>query len=782
MYLITFNNVDKDIIKIDKAFKSKKGHSLLKAEKLLIKLYDSLKVSKKITIVVTDIENELDYIFDDIVIDPSRVKPLMDILEYEIHSSGHDDAQRLVNSLEKSYQTEQNDSSVDKVSRSKSRGKKKGISGLFQNRLSSLSKFSSNKNEVSTSDNLDIIDDFKELDGYESENNQSEEIYDGSGEEEVPEENINVPFQYSENNFEELDSNIDYSEIEETNFHNDFNELNNTNDEQQDMITDDVPLVYEDEENVVDIPSNEKKEIIFPAYDSYLDLSSIDNTVNRFTQRFEKENLIKFLGLNYTSDTSELESLKLKFAMNSLDDPDFVLLKDYFINNLENLKDKVQTKLAQAYETAMLLNYEEEAKKTLEDDIVELSESYEKAFETFLNEQESEYSLKLEKFVYDQEKALEEFKRQQSIEKDAFLKDLETKKSARIGLYREQMQNDLDAKKVRLIEDKTDELKYQSINVLTETKRTTIRNFEDQIDSAMDDVWDKLQKYLVKIRNEIDENINSWKIELEEKRKLEFERREEERRREELEIERQKIELQRKQLERGEITNSGKEKNVEEIIDNKFNQLLVSQLQSSNSVLQQLLGVPVNSEANFHKHDNQEKHDKKQKNILISVVLTAIVVVSCIALGRTFAVEAEPVESQHVAQPTYEDIKKIIDEKLVSETTNNQNQNNLKTLLENKDFAKAMSLYNDKDSLNQIETSLFENADLSTLITFNKTKESQFGILDEAILSRDGQKALDIYNSMSDDDKKVLTKERKSELALLLYQLGENDLAQSLFK
>lgn len=87
--------------------------------------------------------------------------------------------------------------------------------------------------------------------------------------------------------------------------------------------------------------------------------------------------------------------------------------------------------------------------------------------------------------------------------------------------------------------------------------------------------------------------------------------------------------------------------------------------------------------------------------------------------------------------------------------------------------------FNDPDSLEKIEETLYLNKELETLITFNKTfnKETAFGSLDEAILSKETDKLITIYKKMSESDKKNLTKERKASMALLFFQKDEKKLA-----
>lgn len=367
MFVVTFSDIDRDILKINKGFKSKKGHSLVKAENMLKELHQNINNTKKITLVLTDTDNELDYIFENIKIDPSQSIPnLLEILNGEISSSGHEDAQRLISDLEKTYQMELRDHSFS--SREvKNKRKLGGLSKYLKKAKNYViknpdSELENNNNSISNSN-----DDFAEIEELQSFENDFEEITETETDSDFS-DFVSVS---EENTFNEqwIENDSVLIESEETNFHNQNvpreQTVENENvigaaDDVEIEIYDDLPVAHQKHQDTNQ--EEQRNDVVFPTYESYLDMSAVEKTIERYKQRFNKEHLVKFLGISQDTD---LDKLKLKYAMNALDESDFVLLKDFFYNSVENIRDKIQRQLIEVYESCMLFNYEEEAKKGL---------------------------------------------------------------------------------------------------------------------------------------------------------------------------------------------------------------------------------------------------------------------------------------------------------------------------------------------------------------------------------------------------------------------------------
>ena len=132
MYKVIFGNVEKKINKAIKGIKSKNGHTLYSADQLLKEVHEVVEGTTKLTIIINDLENDLDYSFDDIPINPNSTSPnLMDILEDDIIASGHEDAQKILNDLQRQYEDEAASGRQEKKYRT-SKTNKKGFLGRLK--------------------------------------------------------------------------------------------------------------------------------------------------------------------------------------------------------------------------------------------------------------------------------------------------------------------------------------------------------------------------------------------------------------------------------------------------------------------------------------------------------------------------------------------------------------------------------------------------------------------------------------------------------------------------
>lgn len=566
MYTVTFSDFDKKLGRSIRPLKAKNGHSLYQADQLLKNIHEMIEGSTKLTIVVSDMEKELDYRFENKVISANALQPiLMDILEEDIITSGHEDGQKILNDLMKQYQSEvekESDKTPEEDSSSRiAKGRKKG--------LNLLGKFRKGSKEGEEENST--FDDFADLEEQDKEDkevtaasrNDFEEMENLSyrfteEEEELPSDPFEKHFATqgeTETAATEDDSQFLEEELPSSNYTDTEPSFDSVVENEESSViegTFEEGAAYESAlpETQSQVATSKNEQVVFPSYDSYLDLSIVQPIVERNKDRFDSRNLIKFLGINTNEQTvNELEKVMLQHAAKSLEESRFELLKDYFHNSIANIKDKTQTELAQTYEQALSLDYRMEAAQKMEEELTKIYGESGVVFSKYEHDQEEEYKLKLEKFEQEQQKALDEFVRSQTLEKMIFIQELNEKKSSRINLYKESMQKELNSKEEKLLDEKMYELKYASINHLSESKRQSIRRFEEQMDSAVDDAWLNIQAALEELQRDIQSHIPTWKEEIEEKRRLEAEAREEQRQQQALELERQRIELQKQQLE-----------------------------------------------------------------------------------------------------------------------------------------------------------------------------------------------------------------------------------------
>ncbi|WP_437834485.1 hypothetical protein ACQRXC_29465 (plasmid) [Niallia taxi] len=798
MYKVTFGKVDKKVSRSIKALKSKSGFALPEADRLLKEMQNVITKEMKITITIHDLDNEIDYTFEQKAISPDGREPkLMVILEDDIISSGHEDAQKIISDLEKQYQIEltAENENEDKENSRTARGNKKSLFSKFkknkqeevQEVKNDFADLVEDENENYSAVKNDFIeDDFADMNAlsYESSSEETADLWADFKEETESEPTYNNDFSDFGSFNEGVEEEFSLNDFENQEYiPSDFAEQELEQPSEQVMIYDE----FTEDESLPGTQKNDKvqlkhEQVIFPIYDTFIDLSSINNVVDRNKARFDNENLIKFLGLNKLNDSTipELNTVILDYAKNALSDTKFELIRDYFLNQVETIKDKAQTELSQAYEQAMALNYREAAKEQHVEELQAIGLKSESELENFKLEQEQEYSNKLEKFELEQEKALEEFKKMQANEKAIFVNDMNTKREARIGIYKDNMQLELENSMNDFLDDKMFELKNASVNQLSEMKRRMIRIFEEELDGRVDDTWNTMQNALTELKEEIQSRIPNWTIELSRKRKLEAEEREEQRKQRELELERERIEVQRQQLKAIQntteaTTNTGMNEELFLKMIDRYNDLLNKTLE-----VKQVNSMPAPQEYEQPQQPLPEviKGTKKRKKSLLTSGIAGALLLG--GGGLFVGQSLSNSDSNHVAQakaPTSTNV-----EQETAAAVQKQESPTLKELLQEKNYDEAMSLYKDSDSLVTIEETLYQNKDLASLITFNKAfdGETVYGKIDEAILSKDDKKVTELYKKMSEVDKKNLSKERKSDIALSLYQRDENKLASKL--
>lgn len=779
LYKISFLDVDRKILRTVKALKTKSGHSITDASEILKQIHSNTPEQTKVTIVVTDMANELDYRFEDKIINPNEAHPnLMEILEEDIIASGHENAQKILGELERQFQDElafsETVDSQEKNSRVE-RAPKKG-SNLF-------GRFMKPAKTEPEKQNNPLLEDFEDLNDTEDVEVPVENDHDDFSE--VPETNVAASWSAEKEDLEVKEEVPVENEFDEGQFPTmaepEIVETDVAAEEADMVIADDFAEDEPGLESVEKTTNQLKNErVVFPTYSSFIDLSGTNSLVERHKARLESIHLINFLGLN-TSGTalSDLDQIKLKYASNALNDSKFVLLRDYFHNAIGDIQNKTQTDLSQIYEEALAFDYQEEAAKMIDPDVQKIYEEAEGVFTKFQEEKDQEYNAKLEKYEFEQKKELEDFIRRQELEKASYLLNLDAKKSSSIELQKEITQKEIDSKKEKLLDHKLYDLKTQSINQLTETKRLSVRSFESHVDDAVDRTWTNIEVALRELKEDINNNVPEWKNEIAEKRKLEQEEREERRKEEQLEVEKQRIELQRQQLEmKTQEKKKDEENNFEKLMDQKLSQYderIANQLKAM---------IPTAQPVQVPEAQNLPTPTGKKKKGLLALGVAGTLILGGYTgqalISNNTAVPPVAEASENKTQYDELTTKMALLEAQLTTPAAETPEETLETLLHDKNYEKAMRTFKDPESLNKIEDALYQSKDLGTLTVFNKTNDSVYGAIDEAILSKDAEKVLELYNGLSDEEKEALSADRKTSIALLLYQVGEKEIADAL--
>lgn len=796
MYKVTLTDIDKKVVKKinSKNLKSKNGHSLYYADQIMKLIHKNIEGSTKLTIIVSDLENELDYGFEDIAINSNLAEPnIIELLTEDILSSDHDDedSRKLINNLEKQFQLEALKERED-TPNTNSRSNKPSKKGF--NLFGKSKKQETVQNEPATledEDDFDLVNNEDDLSLVETQSTSNDfedlsydfnEIKEGSfvEQEELESTSYMTAAAYEENQNEEDFFPLDVPETIKEDY-----PVSKEEDPENWVIEDDysheIPT-----ETVTKESTKKNEQIIFPEYNHYLDLSTVIPTIERNKERLEKENLIKFLGLNTLSNEEtmpELDQIIHGFAFKSLDDSNFVLLRDYFSSAIEEVKNKTKTVLAHTYEKALSLDYEAAALQDIDEEVNKIYEESTTNFNSYAEKQDEEYNHKLSKFEFEQEKALEEFLKEQKREKDIFVRDLDNKKSGLIELFKDNLQVEINSKKEKLLDQRLYELKYDSTNQLAEGKRQQLIDLEDEVTEIVDSTWKKLRAEIFDLKKEIEKRIPQWKEEIEQKRRLDSLTKEEKIRQEELKLEKERLEIARKNLElemngnKNRNNESQPEMEIMSLIEERFSNMMDEKI---NTSLQSIIQTPQNEKVDM-------KETKKKKS-LIPLVGGSLILLTAGGMfaGQLLGDENTPKVAEAKQVSDYDRLAEqlnTLESKLSNDpSTTTQANDSLDTLLREKKYEEAMRIYKDKDSLEKIEQELYINKDLATLTIFNKTfeGETKFGAIDEAILSKNVGKTKEIYKAMQKDVKDNLSKQQKADMALLFYQNDNEELGNEI--
>lgn len=804
MYVILYNTkkVNRKALKSIKGYKQKNGLSLVEANRIIKEIHNNVSENTNLGYTLVDTENELEYSFEDLTINPNEISPsIMEILEEEIINSGHEKGQRILSELEMQYQAEEKNVSETQIEPPKAQNtkNKKSLFSQITNRFSKNTLKKQEKESVendfaeleedlsSEFDTSDYSDDFKEVshsNDYEDVSEKQNQTPNYNIDSQNDNQDFQASFDESEDNYTESNLNTENStEIDNNYDSTESLNIESTNDSpnNDDYVISDT---YEEEkrENVETSQYQNKHErVIFPPYNSYLDLSAIKSFTDRNKARFETDRLLTLLGL--TNVRTKLDSKKYDYSIRALEDSEFVLLTDYLHTSIDDIKDKTETNLALAYEKALAIDYEELASKEQETVIQSLLEEAEGEYLDYAKEQADEFNLKLEKFENEQKKALEDFIRNQELEKNIYVQEMDSKKNARLTLYKDNTQESINVKKQQLIDDKMYELKNIGLNNLQEEKRKAIRNFETQVDSAVDDIWENTVNAINKLKKDIDTHIPEWKKEIEEQDLAEANLRAEKRKDVDLELRKEEIEIQRAKL-KNENTEANQEEveNISKIVERKmteFDQQVLSKLEQIGNQ-----DIVKESKAEVSKKPPMSNF----KTVGLAIGASIALILGGSVLG-SYVVGNRPVESEtaYAQEDTmyYQLLQTVEELKEESESTegNSEETNQEETLeylLENKLYDRAMAVYKEPSDLKIIEDTLYENGDLASLITFNKMFNVSYGTLTESLMSGETDNVIALTKEMKIEDLISLGEKQKSDLAVTLYQNNEKELADKI--
>lgn len=501
-YKFQFIDVPKKINRSMKKFNIKTLFSITETQEWLEKMSDATSESFLITLSCKDEEEGVEYELDGIKI-YSNFKPnLLEIIEQqfleaeEVQNSSH-----IVTTINRQYQDEVASGGYEYIEET-------------QNEIIQSTEISLPVSEVS----------------------ENEDVY------EEKEEVMEIPSVSNENEEEAMEIVSDTPTEENGNENHIDSYLSETT---QDIVQ--HGDVTEENYNAVVHPLEQKNTVVFPEYENYHSLNevtSISETITRFQQRLQPDNLVKMLGLTTLADKTDtqLKEITYNYAMNSLNEQEFVLLNDHFIKETERVLKINNGTLAQAYEQAMLMNYEQEVLEIKAEEIEAINQAAINETYGFEVEQMDLFNSKREKMQVEHEAQIKALESKLRNEMSLF----EASETERLNNLKAQVKQNAEktaSEEVTKLKDvETYNLKSQSVRYLVDGKREMINSTITELDEAINNIWDNTLAELQKLKERLEDKTPEWRAGIKEQQEMRLKEQAEEREQQKIDLERMKIE------------------------------------------------------------------------------------------------------------------------------------------------------------------------------------------------------------------------------------------------
>lgn len=501
-YKFQFIDVPKKINRSMKKFNIKTLFSITETQEWLEKMSDATSESFLITLSCKDEEEGVEYELDGIKIYSNSKPNLLEIIEQqfleaeEVQNSSH-----IVTTINRQYQDEVANGGYEYIEET-------------QNEIIQSTEISLPVSEVS----------------------ENEDVY------EEKEEAMEIPSVSNENEEEAMEIVSDTPTEENGNENHIDSYLSETT---QDIVQ--HGDVTEENYNAVVHPLEQKNTVVFPEYENYHSLNevtSISETITRFQQRLQPDNLVKMLGLTTLADKTDtqLKEITYNYAMNSLNEQEFVLLNDHFIKETERVLKINNGTLAQAYEQAMLMNYEQEVLEIKAEEIEAINQAAINETYGFEVEQMDLFNSKREKMQVEHEAQIKALESKLRNEMSLF----EASETERLNNLKAQVKQNAEktaSEEITKLKDvETYNLKSQSVRYLVDGKREMINSTITELDEAINNIWDNTLAELQKLKERLEDKTPEWRAGIKEQQEMRLKEQAEEREQQKIDLERMKIE------------------------------------------------------------------------------------------------------------------------------------------------------------------------------------------------------------------------------------------------
>ncbi|MBY6889367.1 hypothetical protein HYH68_16365 [Clostridium botulinum] len=604
-FQFSFDDVERKLLKKCKDLKPKNKYTLKEIEALIKEIQSSWDDETTVTIICDDTEEVITYAFDNICIVPFNMGGKKTLLMPEIerqtlNTEEIKDPSKLIFDINRQYQSESN---IEKDNVSEKKKKRKKAFSLPNISLP-FSKRKNNKSVEDHHEDIKVEDDFEEDDSYEEEY----EMEDNESPKDFPTQEIDI---ITEENIED-EEDIDFEDEDPV-------EKVCINDEvlKDSLFSSKSAQSFRTVDNLAEqcqtpISTQKKHETVqFESYERYMELGKeIDNLINEQIDKLKSENLIKFVGISSKGITNtKIEEYRINFVKQCLDEAKFERLREQYRIKTNQIKESVIDRLDEAFEKAMLKNYEEEAYEEKGEELTAIEEEIESKIVTFEEEQFKLLDEKANNLKAKQEMELQAFRNQQQAELDLLIANEQERLRNLVENRKELLSVEKNNKYEEILDNAMYTIKSCYSRELLEGKRKMKQLVTSEIQAVNLEIWNKAQEYISEIQDDISNNMQKWVHEIKEFNLLE----EQEHQRK---LEQEEILLKKERNEIAKLQAKADLERLQQLEQNtKMLEIKIAEERSKNEVLKTQLNIGAYPIINGNAMNSNEGQ-KQRKNFL----------------------------------------------------------------------------------------------------------------------------------------------------------------------
>ncbi|MGA4465955.1 hypothetical protein ACPA2L_25455 [Bacillus bombysepticus] len=337
-------------------------------------------------------------------------------------------------------------------------------------------------------------------------------------------------------------------------------------------------LLYKDsvkeEQNEESIVEVQTKDVEFPEYSQFVDLSEVEEKQKRYDSRFTVKHLLGLLGMNEETAETELEKKKLHYAKNVLSGKGFLLIQDRYYQDINNLRDEIRLALENIHKEVMMRDYQKEAEERLQGIFEEKFQRMLAELDGFANKEYQEMQQKIKTYQEKQQLELESFKLKQEAELTAYSSELEERKTTLINAREEELKTENNIVQKKMIVEKCYELKVEGKTELIDKKSMYVSEYTDAVEDIMNAAYEQQEEQFTSIENEIKELTPVWKEEIQAEHDKKMEERQIRIKEDKTKLEQDTLALEQRKQQALEVKRSERESELLKLVEDLKDQLI----------------------------------------------------------------------------------------------------------------------------------------------------------------------------------------------------------------